>query len=117
MFEALLEKILLNYFGKFISGLNSNNLHLQIWSGDVSIENVNLRPEIMDLIDFPITLIHSVIGKLKIKANWSKLSSEPVEITLEDVFVLVGPKPKDQWDFNDLSTFQKKLEVLDEYAK
>lgn len=30
MFEIILEKILLNYFGKYIEGIDSNNLHLGI---------------------------------------------------------------------------------------
>lgn len=43
MFEKILEKVLLTYFGRFISGLDKNNLKLGVWSGNVVIENVNLR--------------------------------------------------------------------------
>jgi len=28
MFEKILEKVLLNYFGLYIQGIDSNNLHL-----------------------------------------------------------------------------------------
>ena len=37
MLESILEKILLNYFGRFISGIDKNNLHLGVWRGDVLI--------------------------------------------------------------------------------
>ena len=66
MFETILEKILINYFGKFISGLDKNNLHLGVWKGDVIIENVNLRSEIMDLFDIPLIIYFSNIGKMQL---------------------------------------------------
>lgn len=47
MFEKILEKILIQYFGKFIIGLDKNNLKLGVWSGNVVIENVNINPEII----------------------------------------------------------------------
>ena len=40
MFEKVLEKILLNYFGEFIQGLDRNNLKLGVWSGNIVIEHV-----------------------------------------------------------------------------
>ena len=47
MFEKILEKILIQYFGKFIIGLDKNNLKLGVWSGNVVIEKVNINPEII----------------------------------------------------------------------
>ncbi len=67
MFEGLLEKLLANYFGKYISGLDSNNLHLGVWSGNVIIENVNLKSDIFDQFDFPLDLVFSSIGDLNFK--------------------------------------------------
>ncbi len=62
MFEGLLEKLLANYFGKYISGLDSNNLHLGVWSGNVVIENVNLKSDFFEHFDFPFDLVFSSIG-------------------------------------------------------
>lgn len=45
MFEKLLEKVLLQIFGKFIRGFDQNNIHLGVWSGNVEIENVQLKEE------------------------------------------------------------------------
>jgi vacuolar protein sorting-associated protein 13A/C len=56
MFEKILEKVLLNYFGRFIDGLNKNNLKLGVWSGNVVIENVNLKPEVIELLELPFKL-------------------------------------------------------------
>ena len=56
MFEKLLQKVLMNYFGRFIDGLDKNNLKLGVWSGNVAIENVNLKPEVIELLELPFTL-------------------------------------------------------------
>jgi vacuolar protein sorting-associated protein 13A/C len=37
------------------------------------------------------------IGKLKINVPWSRLSSEPVEVIIESVNVVIIPKGKDEW--------------------
>jgi vacuolar protein sorting-associated protein 13A/C len=47
MFEKILEKILLNYFGKYLTGFDKNNLKLGVWSGNVVIENMMLKPEVI----------------------------------------------------------------------
>ena len=37
MFEGLLERILLNYFGKVIDGVDKGHIHLGVLSGDLVI--------------------------------------------------------------------------------
>ena len=70
MFEKLLEKVLESYFGRFVSGLDRNNLKLGVWSGNVAIENVTLRPEVIELLELPIKLKYSKIGKMHFKIPW-----------------------------------------------
>ena len=48
MFESILERILKNYLGRFINGVDSNNLHLGVWKGDVRVENVSIRSDVLD---------------------------------------------------------------------
>lgn len=43
MFEKLLERIIMSYFGDFLNGIDQNNLHVGIWNGNISIENVSLN--------------------------------------------------------------------------
>ena len=43
MFEGLLERVLFSYLGKWIAGIDKNNLRLGVWSGNVQIENVGLN--------------------------------------------------------------------------
>ena len=43
MFEKLLEKVIMSYFGDYLNGIDPNNLHVGIWNGDIRIENVSLN--------------------------------------------------------------------------
>ena len=50
------------------------------------------------------------------KVPWNKLSSSPVEVVIEDIFILVSQtKPRD-WDFSEQAA-QKKFTLLMSYLK
>jgi len=40
MFEKIFESVLQKYAGKFLDGIDSKNLSIGVFSGDVIIENV-----------------------------------------------------------------------------
>ena len=64
MFESILEKLLIKYLGRFISGLDRNNLHLGVWSGNVLIENMKLKEDVLEILGIPMNILFSNIGKL-----------------------------------------------------
>ena len=68
-----------------------------IRKGLLEINNVNINSNILDQLEFPLLLKFSNIGKLELKIPWSKLSSNPVHILLDKVFLIVSPKDKSQW--------------------
>jgi hypothetical protein len=50
------------------------------------------------------------------KVPWNKLSSSPVEVVIEDVFLLlVQTRPK-EWDFSDQGV-HKKFKLLTSYLR
>ncbi len=115
MFEALLEKILKSKLGHFLNGLDEKNLTVGVWSGNVEIENVSVKPSIFELFHLPLTMIHSHIGRISLKIPWKNLSSSPVIVVIEKVLAVVSPKKPEDWTFNDYNKFNKRLELLDEY--
>ena len=74
MLQKILEKVLDNHFGRFLNGLDKNNIKLGIWSGNIDIQNVSLKPEAIEMLQLPIKLKHSKIGKMHFNIPWSKLS-------------------------------------------
>ena len=100
MFEALLEKILLSHFGRFLSGLDRANIHLGVWSGNLIIENVSLKPEVIEMLELPLQLRFSHIEKFQVNVPWSKISQQSVEIFIQNVFVIVSQKSRSDWKPN-----------------
>lgn len=75
MFEGLVEKLLLQYFGRYIKDLNKSDLSVGIMRGDLSISNVTLKSEVMDLFQVPLELRCSSIERLSITIPWKQIFS------------------------------------------
>lgn len=69
MFESLLEKILNKFLGDFIEGFDASNLHIGIWSGEVTITNVALKADVVKMLELPIGIKFSHIGKLRLQVQ------------------------------------------------
>ena len=61
------------------------------------MNDLNVKKSLVDKFKLPATLLMGKIGKLKINVPWSRLSSEPVEVIIESVNVVIIPKGKDEW--------------------
>lgn len=54
--ESLAVSILSKYLGTYVKGLLRENLNLSLSSGDVTLENLELRREALDDLELPITV-------------------------------------------------------------
>ena len=113
MFERLLEKILLARIGKYIVGLDKEQLKVAVWQGDIILENVQLNPELFQMWQLPLVLDFNTISRLIIKIPWTKLASEPVEILLEGLYMIISPQPKENWDFSEPGNIAKRKEYIE----
>ena len=100
MLEALLEKLIRNHIQPYISGLDSKKLNLGLWSGTIVAENISLNPNIIKMLGFPFSIVHSLIGQMVIKIPWKSIASSPVEITLDRFFLVMTVREGD-----DLASF------------
>lgn len=117
MLEALLEKFIVNYLGRYFSGLDKKKIDIGVWKGDVSIENLALNHELFDIDSLPIEALFSHIGKVSLKVPWTRLSSSSVELIIEDLFLLVRIRPKDEWIDRDFNILDCKFRILKKFAE
>ena len=115
MFESILGHVLLSNLGKFVSGIDKNNFKLGLWSGNIVLNNVSLNPEFIHKFDLPLEMAYSHVGKLSLQVPWKSLNSAPVEVVLEDVFLIVKPIEERAWAVDDYKLMLQKLEVIDHY--
>jgi vacuolar protein sorting-associated protein 13A/C len=113
MFEGLLEKILLAKIGKYIVGLDKDNLKVGVWGGDITLENVYLKPDALLLLQLPLLILYGKIVKLVIKVPWSKLSSSPVEVRLEGLSVILSTQQKQRWDYSEAGDLINRKELIE----
>jgi len=56
MIEGLVAALLSRFLGDFVNGLEKENLRIGILSGDVVLENLELKKEALQNFDLPITI-------------------------------------------------------------
>ncbi|KAJ2950876.1 hypothetical protein O0L34_g5236 [Tuta absoluta] len=91
MFEGAVAGILNRLLGKYVSDLDTENLNVGIFSGNVNLTDLKLKPEALYELDLPIDVKIGTIGKVNLQIPWSGLYTQPVVVHIEDVLILVGP--------------------------
>ena len=56
------------------------------------LENLRIKANVFDNHGLPLRLKFGKIKKLSMKVPWTRLSSAPVELTLETLYLVVVPK-------------------------
>ena len=84
----LLEKVL----GPFVVGLDKRSLNLSVWSGEVLLHGLQLRTEALDALPIPVKAIGGTLGEVRVTVPWRKLGKQPLIISIDRVFLVVGPK-------------------------
>ena len=101
MFERLLLRVLVEKFGKYIDGLDEENLEIAVLAGEIRLADLHLKPSALDDLNLPVLVQYGTIGVLKIDVPWAHLSSQSVQITLEDVYLVASPLDKVHWTTTD----------------
>ncbi|XP_045499068.1 vacuolar protein sorting-associated protein 13A-like [Colias croceus] len=91
MFEGAVAGILNRLLGKYVQDLDTENLNVGIFSGNVNLTELKLKPEALYELDLPIDVKIGTIGRVNLQIPWSGLYTQPVVVNIEDVLILVGP--------------------------
>jgi vacuolar protein sorting-associated protein 13A/C len=91
MIEGLVTALLSRFLGDFVNGLEKENLRIGILSGDVTLENLELKKEALQNFDLPITIKTGFLGRLHLSIPWQNLGSRPAIIRLERIYLVAGP--------------------------
>ena len=115
VFESLLNSILQSAAGDFITGIDTDNLKVGVFSGKVEIKKVQLNHSSLEKkLRLPLKIKFSSIGKLKLDVPWTSLSSSPVQAVLENVFVIIEAVDPKKW--KKFNVFDLKKVDVEAYA-
>ena len=65
---------------------------------------MSIKPDILKLLEIPFELIYSSIGNLQITVPWKNLSTQPIEVVLQKVYLILSPTKKENWNFQDFKS-------------
>lgn len=69
MFEAQLAYYLDRYLGQYVYGLDAKALKVSVFSGDVVLTNLKLKPSALADLKLPINVKAGLLGSLKLKVG------------------------------------------------
>ena len=82
MFERYITDALTTNFGHILENVDSDNMRLSVWNGELTLENVAIKTSALDTIlggssqtFAPVEIAYGHIGVFKVKIPWSLLSS------------------------------------------
>ncbi|KAL7343935.1 hypothetical protein BJY59DRAFT_711306 [Rhodotorula toruloides] len=89
--EGVLAGILNRTLSAYVDNLNTSQLNVGIWSGDVKLRNLRLKKEALDKFRLPVDVVEGYLGDLTLSIPWSNLSGKPVRVLIENVYLLAVP--------------------------
>lgn len=105
MLHNTLSKLLVSVASRYAQ-LSPSDVGIGIGGGRLVIEDVQLRADTLNGHHIPFQVHEGRAGRLRVNVPWSALSSAPVEVYLENVHLIAGPKqlPADAGNYERTSS-------------
>ena len=98
MFEKAVAQVLQTVLGQFIKGIDAESLKLSVWNGDIKLVKLELNTEAIDALGLPVAVLGGSVGEVRVEVPWRNLSTKPIVVTVQQLFVLLAPKDVGVWD-------------------
>ena len=115
MFEKIIEKIILQFFGDYIENLDSNKLSLGLLSGSLSLKDIKIKSKKINEMKLPFKLLFGNIGELNMKIPWTNNFTTPTIIDISNIQITVKLISRSDWEFLDFHSFEAKLSYLNSF--
>ena len=115
--DAVIEYLFNSWFGEYLKEINRDKFKISFLGGEVTVYGLELKRGALDFLKLPIAVEEGILGGLQIVIPWNELSTKPVVVTINDLWVVA--KPLASFDFTQESEedlerkFKEKLQRLD----
>ncbi|KAG6898100.1 hypothetical protein C0992_005427 [Termitomyces sp. T32_za158] len=75
----------------YVENLDLNQVNYGIGQGQLTLNNLRLKKDALDKFRLPVDVLRGHLGKLSLSLHWLNLGNQPVEVLVEDVYLLVVP--------------------------
>lgn len=116
VFESVVGTVLSKFLGDYVEGLEGKNLEVNIMSGRVVLENLQLKKEAFSRYQLPVTIRDGFLGKLILDIPWKSLGKKPIQVKIQNVYLIAKPTLPGDYDpelasKNEIATKKRKLEI------
>ncbi|CAF2796909.1 unnamed protein product [Rotaria sp. Silwood2] len=98
VFENLVAYLLDKYLSDYIENLDTKKLKVDLWSGNVVLENLYLKPNALADLNLPVTISLGYLEKLTLQVPWKNIYTQSTKATIDGLFLLVVPKTEVEYD-------------------
>ncbi|GBG24825.1 Vacuolar protein sorting-associated protein 13A [Hondaea fermentalgiana] len=93
MFEGWVANLLNRVLGAYVEDgcFRPDKVSTSIYGGHMVLSELEVRKDAFDTVGVPIKLRRGFIGQVDVKIPWTHLGSQPVEISIDRVFLILEP--------------------------
>ncbi|KAK0233092.1 hypothetical protein IW262DRAFT_1304036 [Armillaria fumosa] len=82
----------------YVENLDMNQVNYGIGQGQLTLKNLRLKKGALDKFRLPVDVLEGHLGKFTLSLHWMNLGNQPVEVLVEDVYILVVPSTQSSYD-------------------
>ena len=84
--ESYITPLILNHVAKYVKNIRPEDAQVSLWEGEVHFHNLDLRLDVLEQeLSLPFELISGHIHDLSILVPWTKITSEPIRVTINTI--------------------------------
>ena len=122
MLESVIAYFIRSYLGEYLENVATDQLSFLLLSGCVEIENLPVKTDGIRKFRLPINIKAGFVRKLKLKIPLSALKSQPWEVVIQGLYVIIEPNElgkineQQEIDFEKMNKI-KRLKKMEENWK
>jgi len=82
----------------YVENLDMNQVNYGIGQGQLTLRNLRLKKGALDKFRLPVDVLEGHLGTFTLSLHWMNLGNQPVEVLIEDMYLLVVPSPQTNVD-------------------
>jgi len=82
----------------YVENLDLDQVNYGIGQGQLTLRKLRLKKGALDKFRLPVDVLEGHLGTFTLSLYWRNLGNQPVEILIEDVYLLVVPSPQTSVD-------------------
>ncbi|KAH7345058.1 hypothetical protein B0J17DRAFT_763771 [Rhizoctonia solani] len=96
--KEALHALLNRFLAPYVEGLDTSQLQYGVWQGQLSLRGLKLKKGALDKFRLPVDVLEGYVGTFTLTVPWQNITGKPVEVYIEDVYLLAVPAAESAYD-------------------